>query len=256
MLPTLKPQFSLGRQRLEQSPMLRKRIVYSLVAFLTVLSLWLSQAQVSHSQGPNVRDRIRDRNQTTEEAQPSRLSTEQEMRVGQKMNQDLLRSGEFKLYQNPDIQNYVVGIGERLLPYSDRADELTYTFQVIQDNQINAFATMGGYVYITTGLMEFADNEAQLASVVGHEIGHIDGKHLLEQIREDGRLDDGEMLLSRCSGRHPTTIMMSGLPWFGDHLRVPGSRSPSTGRFYGHISPALSSSNSFPGGRDPAAPAG
>ncbi|MEO0759884.1 MAG: M48 family metalloprotease, partial [Cyanobacteria bacterium J06648_16] len=48
-------------------------------------------------------------------------------------------------------------------PHSERADELTYTFQVIQDSQINAFATMGGYVYVTTGLMAFADNEAQLA---------------------------------------------------------------------------------------------
>ncbi|MEL7070111.1 MAG: M48 family metallopeptidase [Cyanobacteria bacterium J06581_3] len=147
------------------------------------MSLWLSQAQVS--QASRVRDRIRIGNQTAEAVQPSRLSPEQEMRVGQKMDQDLLRSGEFRLYQNPDIQNYVVGIGERLLPYSDRANELTYTFQVIEDSQINAFATMGGYVYVTTGLMEFADNEAQFASVVGHEIGHIDGKHLLEQIRAD-----------------------------------------------------------------------
>ncbi|MEL6788144.1 MAG: M48 family metallopeptidase [Cyanobacteria bacterium J06607_15] len=161
----------------------RKQLGYFLLAILVAMSLWLSQAQVS--QASRVRDRIRIGNQTAEAVQPSRLSPEQEMRVGQKMDQDLLRSGEFTLYQNPDIQNYVVGIGERLLPYSDRANELTYTFQVIEDSQINAFATMGGYVYVTTGLMEFADNEAQFASVVGHEIGHIDGKHLLEQIRAD-----------------------------------------------------------------------
>lgn len=161
----------------------RKQLIYFLLSILVAMSLWLSQAQVS--QASRVRDRIRIGNQTAEAVQPSRLSPEQEMRVGQKMDQDLLRSGEFRLYQNPDIQNYVVGIGERLLPYSDRANELTYTFQVIEDSQINAFATMGGYVYVTTGLMEFADNEAQFASVVGHEIGHIDGKHLLEQIRAD-----------------------------------------------------------------------
>ncbi|MEO1387005.1 MAG: M48 family metallopeptidase [Cyanobacteria bacterium J06634_6] len=161
----------------------RKQLGYFLLAILVAMSLWLSQAQVS--QASRVRDRIRSGNQTAKAVQPSRLSPEQEMRVGQKMDQDLLRSGEFTLYQNPDIQNYVVGIGERLLPYSDRVNELTYTFQVIEDSQINAFATMGGYVYVTTGLMEFADNEAQFASVVGHEIGHIDGKHLLEQIRAD-----------------------------------------------------------------------
>ncbi|MEB3217821.1 MAG: M48 family metallopeptidase [Nostocales cyanobacterium 94392] len=191
MPPTLKHKFSLGFQTFGKFPMLRKalrklsrkQLGYFLLAVLVAMSLWLGQAQVS--QASRVRDRIRGGNQTTEAVQPSRLSPEREMRVGQKMDQDLLRSGEFKLYQNRDIQNYVAGIGKRLLPYSDRAKELTYTFQVIQDNQINAFATMGGYVYVTTGLMKFADNEAQLASVVGHEIGHIDGKHLLEQIRAD-----------------------------------------------------------------------
>jgi len=178
----LTSQFSLSCRTFVQSPVLQKRLGYFLLAVLVATSLWLSQAQVS--QASRVRDRIRDGNQTTQGIQPSRISPEQEMRVGQKMNRDLLRS-EFRLYQNPDIQNYVVEIGERLLPYSERADELTYTFQVIEDDQVNAFATMGGYVYITTGLMKFADNEAQLASVVGHEIGHIDGKHLLEQIRAD-----------------------------------------------------------------------
>lgn len=177
-----KSQLSLGCQTLVQSPALQKRLGYFLLAFLVAMSLWLSQAQVS--QASRVRDLIRDGNQTTQGIQFSRISPEQEMRVGQKMNRDLLRS-EFRLYQNPDIQNYVVEIGERLLPYSERAGELTYTFQVIEDDQVNAFATMGGYVYVTTGLMKFADNEAQLASVVGHEIGHIDGKHLLEQIRAD-----------------------------------------------------------------------
>ncbi|MBW4464212.1 MAG: M48 family metalloprotease [Pegethrix bostrychoides GSE-TBD4-15B] len=191
MSPTLKSRLSLGCQTFGKSPMLRKalrklsrkQLGYFLLAILIAMSLWLGQAQVS--QASRVQDRIRGGTQTTETVQHSRLSPEQEIRVGQKMNRDLLRSGEFRLYRNPDIQNYVVGIGERLLPYSDRADELTYTFQVIADDQVNAFATMGGYVYVTTGLMKFADNEAQLASVVGHEIGHIDGKHLLEQIRAD-----------------------------------------------------------------------
>ncbi|MEO1353139.1 MAG: M48 family metallopeptidase [Cyanobacteria bacterium J06635_15] len=178
------------------------------------MSLWLSQAQVSKAS--SVRDRIRDGNQTSQGIQLNRMSPEQEMRVGQKMNRDLLRS-EFRLYRNPDIQNYVVEIGERLLPYSDRADELTYTFQVIADDQINAFATMGGYVYVTTGLMEFADNEAQLASVVGHEIGHIDGKHLLEQIRADA-VRRG---LMTAAGLDSSAIAQIGVELF---LRRPNSR--------------------------------
>ncbi|NJN86583.1 MAG: M48 family metalloprotease, partial [Leptolyngbyaceae cyanobacterium SL_7_1] len=50
--------------------------------------------------------------------------------------------------------------------------------------RVNAFATMGGFVYVTTGLIRTADNEAQLASVIGHEIGHIAGRHAVEQMRE------------------------------------------------------------------------
>jgi len=206
MFPMLKSQLHLGCQTLGKSLELRKRLGYFLLGVLIAIGLWLGQAQVSHSQ-PRVRDRIRNGNQTTETVQPGRLSPEQEMRVGQKMNQDLLRSGEFRLYRNPDIQNYVVQIGKRLVPHSDRADELTYTFQVIADDQVNAFATMGGYVYVTTGLMKFADNEAQLASVVGHEIGHIDGKHLLEQIRADA-VRRG---LGRATGLDESTIAQIGV---------------------------------------------
>ena len=211
MSPTLKHKFSQGFQTFGKIAMLRKtlqkalrklsrkQLGYFLIAVLVAVSLWLGQAQVSQAGG---RTRIRGGNQPSEAVQPIRLSPEQEMRIGRKMDQDLFKSGDFKLYQNRNIQNYVTGIGKRLLPYSDRAKELTYTFQVIKDSQINAFATMGGYVYVTTGLIAFADNEAQLASVVGHEIGHIDGKHLLEQIRADavrrglmrsGGLDDSKI---------------------------------------------------------------
>ncbi|MEO1467244.1 MAG: M48 family metallopeptidase, partial [Cyanobacteria bacterium J06633_1] len=61
---------------------------------------------------------------------------------------------------------------------------IPYTFQVVNDNSINAFATMGGYVYINKGLIAAADNEAELASVIGHEIGHIAGRHGIEQMRD------------------------------------------------------------------------
>jgi beta-barrel assembly-enhancing protease len=61
---------------------------------------------------------------------------------------------------------------------------LKYTFQVVEDDNINAFATMGGFVYVNTGLMKAADNEAQLAGVIGHEIGHITGRHSLQHIKQ------------------------------------------------------------------------
>lgn len=115
--------------------------------------------------------------------QLSSISQEQEVELGSQINQELINSGQIKLSQNQAINNYVDRIGQELAQKSDRPD-LPYTFQVVDDDSVNAFATMGGYVYVNTGLIEKADNEAELASVIGHEIGHIEGRHSLEQMKE------------------------------------------------------------------------
>lgn len=115
-------------------------------------------------------------------AQLSNLSDRQELQIGTQMHQNLLSKG-VRLSQNGALNRYVIGIGERLRPYN-RRPQLPYSFFVVQDKAVNAFATMGGYVYVTTGLLATADNEAQVASVIGHEMGHIERKHLLQQIRK------------------------------------------------------------------------
>jgi predicted Zn-dependent protease len=66
---------------------------------------------------------------------------------------------------------------------SERSD-IPYTFQVVDDDGVNAFATMGGFVYVHKGLILAADNEAELASVISHEISHIVGQHSLKQMRQ------------------------------------------------------------------------
>lgn len=117
--------------------------------------------------------------------QLSTMSDRQEMSLGAQINDELIGSGEgqFRLYTDNDIVDYVEDIGNALVPLSQRPN-LDYVFQVVQDDAVNAFATMGGYVYVTTGLMRAADNEAQLASVIGHEIGHIVGRHSVQQLRK------------------------------------------------------------------------
>lgn len=114
--------------------------------------------------------------------QLSSLSDRQEVSLGQQINQQLT-TREFRLFRDRAIADYVNQVGQRLVPQSDRPN-IPYTFQVVDDNQVNAFATMGGFVYVTTGLLRTADNEAQLASVLGHEIGHIAARHAVEQMRE------------------------------------------------------------------------
>jgi predicted Zn-dependent protease len=111
------------------------------------------------------------------------MSDRQEANLGKQINDQLVKSNNIKLYQNSQITSYVNEIGQKLARTSSRPD-ITYTFQVVNDNGINAFATMGGYVYVHTGLMKTADNEAEFASVIGHEIGHIAARHSIKQMRQ------------------------------------------------------------------------
>jgi len=114
--------------------------------------------------------------------QISNISDTQELQLGKDINQELVKSGQAKIYRNTSINSYINDIGQRLAKTSQRS-KIPYVFQVVDDDSINAFATMGGYVYINKGLIAAADNEAELASVIGHEIGHIAGRHGIEQMR-------------------------------------------------------------------------
>lgn len=119
---------------------------------------------------------------TVQVFQITNMSDRQEIRLGGQVNRQLL-SSSFRLHRDPAITAYLNDIGQSLVPYSDRPD-IPYVFQVVEDDSINAFATMGGYVYMTTGLLAAADNEAEVAGVLGHEIGHIAEKHALDQMRD------------------------------------------------------------------------
>ncbi|WP_319423282.1 M48 family metallopeptidase [Pleurocapsa sp. FMAR1] len=115
--------------------------------------------------------------------QISNISNAQEEEIGKGINQELISSGQVKLYRNSSINSYINEIGQQLAKTSQRPN-IPYTFQVVDDNNINAFATMGGYVYVNKGLIATADNEAELASVIGHEIGHIAARHAIQKMRD------------------------------------------------------------------------
>jgi len=103
------------------------------------------------------------------------LSTEQEIALGEKMSQEI--EANEKVLNDPAIQEYVAEIGKRLARTSPRQD-VPYTFTVIDNPEtVNAFALPGGHMYIYTGLMKLCENEAQLASVMAHEIGHVAAHH-------------------------------------------------------------------------------
>ena len=113
--------------------------------------------------------------------QVSNISDEQEVEIGKQTNQQVLQ--QYQLYDSPQIQQYVSNLGQELLNSSDSRD-IPFTFQVVASDEVNAFATPGGFVYVTTGLLETAENRAQLASVMAHEIAHINERHGIDGLKQ------------------------------------------------------------------------
>jgi len=136
--------------------------------------------------------------------QLSNLSSTQEVRLGQQVNQQLIQQGQFKPSGDRRLQEYVNEIGQRLARSSSRPN-IPYTFQVVDDDRINAFATMGGFVYINTGLIYAAENEAELAGVMAHEIAHIADRHAVTRMR-DMALSQG--LMSASGMRESQVVQM------------------------------------------------
>lgn len=154
-----------------------RRVAYALASLVLILGINTATAQPSQAgwldlliNGVRV-------------YQLSNMTDAQEVDLGGGINKQLVESGQVKIYNDSALTAYVDDIGQTLAEVSDRPD-IPYTFQVVDDEAVNAFATMGGYVYITTGLMAAADTEAELAGVVGHEIGHIAGRHAVKQMRQ------------------------------------------------------------------------
>ena len=113
--------------------------------------------------------------------QVSNISDEQEIAIGKQTHEQVL--SQYPLYDNASIQQYVSSLGQELVRNSDSRD-IPFNFQVVVSDQINAFATPGGFVYVTTGLLQAAENRAQLASVMAHEIAHINEKHGIKGLKQ------------------------------------------------------------------------
>lgn len=158
---------------------LGKRCLYGTIALIVATGLVVTTPQPSKAD-INLFDLIFNGIQYI---QLSNLSNEQEVDLGQQTDRALKRQGVRIYNRNPDVVNYVNEIGQRLAATSDRTN-IPYTFQIVQDDSINAFATSGGFVYLHTGLIRAADNEAELAGVIAHEIGHIVGRHSVNRMRE------------------------------------------------------------------------
>ncbi len=102
------------------------------------------------------------------------VSESQEIAMGRQADTAVIAT--IGLYPDAAWQSYIQQLGARLAATSERPN-LPWTFRVVDDPAVNAFALPGGFVYVTRGLLTHVTNEAELASVVGHEIGHVTARH-------------------------------------------------------------------------------
>ncbi|MCP6762447.1 MAG: M48 family metallopeptidase [Fischerella sp. CENA71] len=109
--------------------------------------------------------------------QLSNLSTKEKVKLGSNIHQQVLSN--YRVGTNANITR----IGQKLVR-SSSCSQTPFKFYVVQDPSINAFATTGGYVYVHSGLINAADNEDQLASVMAHEIAHICNDDLIGKLRQ------------------------------------------------------------------------
>jgi predicted Zn-dependent protease len=120
------------------------------------------------------------------------MSESQEVQTGRQ--EDAKVRKEYGVYNNPALQQYVNEIGQQLAKNSHRPG-LQYSFLVVDSPEINAFALPGGYIYITRGILAYLNSEAELAGVLGHEIGHVTARHSVQQLSAATAASVGTALL-------------------------------------------------------------
>jgi beta-barrel assembly-enhancing protease len=113
--------------------------------------------------------------------------TEKEVRLGRQLAAEVDRTAKF--IDDPVITEYVNRVGQNVVLHSDA--KVPFTIKVIDSDEVNAFALPGGFFYVNKGLILAADNEAELAGVMAHEIGHVAARHAMENQAKMEAMDIG-----------------------------------------------------------------
>jgi len=132
-------------------------------------------------------------NPATGKKEVSLMSEQQEIATGQQLDGEVIK--QMGVYNDPELQRYVNDIGMRIAKISPRPN-LPWKFTVVNQPAVNAFALPGGFIYVTRGIMPFLDDEAELAGVLGHEIGHVTARHSAQQYTKATGASIGVTLLS------------------------------------------------------------
>ena len=155
------------------------------------------------------------------------MSEAEEIALGQKSDAEIRQ--QMGAYDDPALQRYIDGIGQRLARTSYRPN-LKWTFTVVDESAVNAFALPGGFIYVTRGILPFIRNEAEISGVVGHEVGHVDGKHSVDQYSKQmlagGALAAGSVLAPRYKTAFGAGGLVAGLAFlkFGRDAELEADR--------------------------------
>lgn len=114
-------------------------------------------------------------NPVTGQTERTVMDEPMEIAQGRQAHEELLKA-DGGAYPDAKLQAYVSGVGQKLAANSHRA-QLPWTFTVLDSPEVNAFALPGGYVYVTCGILAYMESEADMAGVIGHEIGHVTARH-------------------------------------------------------------------------------
>ncbi len=149
-------------------------------------------------------------NPVTGKSDVAMMSEESEVKLGKQMHVQITQT--MGVYDDYNLQDYVQRLGEKLAKASHRP-KLEWKFTVLDTDDVNAFATPGGFVYISRGILPYLSNEAELAAVLGHEIGHVTARHSVQRQSQ-----------STIAGVLSTAAMIfTGQPALGDLTNIAGA---------------------------------
>jgi len=106
------------------------------------------------------------------------MSEDSEIAQGRELHPKVMQ--QYQEYEDEALQQLVSDVGTKLAENSERSN-LIFRFTLLDSDEVNAFALPGGYIYITRGLLAYLNSEAELAAVLGHEIGHVTARHSVRQ---------------------------------------------------------------------------
>ncbi|MBL4638664.1 MAG: M48 family metalloprotease [Proteobacteria bacterium] len=142
-------------------------------------------------------------------------SLEQEVEIGRAISGRLL--GAHNLMADNQLQQYVNKVGRWVASQSERS-ELQWQFGVIDADSINAFSAPGGYIFLTKGLYQLLNSEAELAAVLAHEIGHVVQKHQLKILKKSALIHFGRLIVESTLNQNQSTAAMNNLVGYGAEM--------------------------------------